>query len=76
MQQSRLNVSFSTHPLFIPVIGIFNGFTVGLAVVLVLAGSITPDGALIVLLFAGGLWGLYVVSQKREAPEGPAAICR
>ncbi|CUI58083.1 hypothetical protein TA5114_00225 [Cognatishimia activa] len=68
--QDRLNATFSTHPLFLPVIGIFNGFTVGLAVVLVLAGSITPDGALIVLIFVGGLWGLYVVSQKREASAG------
>lgn len=69
--QDSLNASHSSHWMFLPILGIYNGFTFGLAIVLCIAGHVSPNQAIFAMVFVGGSWGLYVISQKQSNPHGP-----
>ncbi|MFY0595314.1 MAG: hypothetical protein JXQ85_02675 [Cognatishimia sp.] len=61
--QDRINQSYSSHWMFLPIVGMYNGFTFGLAMVLVLAGSTTPNGAIVLFFIFGIPWGVFVAQK-------------
>jgi|GEM_PF-5560688 len=69
-QQDRVNLSYCDHWMFLPIVALYNGFTFGLAMVLVLAGSTTPDGAIIVFFVAGTVWAIYVIQKISVYRDG------